>query len=106
MSTLFSPDSVFLQRFLRSGGYYKGNIDGLVRPKTAAALREFEVDTQQIANEIGAFDKRTEAAFGHPASRVKSGFHYAHPLRHTHFCRTSRPFRCTPSKRAVRWHRT
>jgi hypothetical protein len=30
-------------------------------PKTAAALREFEIDTQQIANEIGSFDRRTEA---------------------------------------------
>jgi peptidoglycan L-alanyl-D-glutamate endopeptidase CwlK len=62
MSTLFSPDSVFLQRFLRSGGYYKGDIDGLVGPKTLAALGEFEADTEQVANEIGSFDKRTEAS--------------------------------------------
>jgi hypothetical protein len=62
MSTLFSPDSVFLQRFLRSGGYYKGDIDGIIGPKSLAALGEFEVDTQQIANEIGSFDKRTEAS--------------------------------------------
>jgi hypothetical protein len=46
----------------------------LVGPKTAAALREFEVDTQQIANEIGAFDKRTEAAFGHPQAALSQCF--------------------------------
>jgi peptidoglycan L-alanyl-D-glutamate endopeptidase CwlK len=62
MSTLFSPDSVFLQRFLRSGGYYKGDIDGLVGPKTLAALGELEADTEQVANEIGSFDKQTEAS--------------------------------------------
>jgi peptidoglycan L-alanyl-D-glutamate endopeptidase CwlK len=62
MSTLFSPDSVFLQRFLHSGGYYKGDLDGLVGPKTLAALGEFEADTEQVANEIGSFDKRTETS--------------------------------------------
>jgi peptidoglycan L-alanyl-D-glutamate endopeptidase CwlK len=62
MTTLFSPGSVFLQRFLCSGGYYKGDIDGIVGPKTLAALGEFEVDTQQVANELGSFDKRTEAS--------------------------------------------
>ncbi|MEY2499374.1 MAG: hypothetical protein QOD12_2930, partial [Verrucomicrobiota bacterium] len=37
MSTLFSPDSVFLQRFLSSGGFYKGDLDGLIGPKSRAA---------------------------------------------------------------------
>ncbi|MEY2497292.1 MAG: peptidoglycan LD-endopeptidase CwlK [Verrucomicrobiota bacterium] len=60
MSTLFSPDSVFLQRFLSSGGFYKGDLDGLIGPKSRAALGEFEIDTQQIADELGSFDKRTE----------------------------------------------
>jgi peptidoglycan LD-endopeptidase CwlK len=62
MSILFSPDSVFLQRFLSSGGYYKGDLDGLIGPKSRTALAEFETDTQQVANELGSFDKRTEAA--------------------------------------------
>jgi peptidoglycan L-alanyl-D-glutamate endopeptidase CwlK len=62
MSTLFSPDSVFLQRFLSSGGYYKGDIDGLIGPKTLAALGEFDADTKQVANELGSFDKQTEAS--------------------------------------------
>lgn len=61
MSILFSPDSVFLQRFLSSGGYYKGDLDGLIGQKSTTALAEFEVDTQQVADELGTFDKRTEA---------------------------------------------
>ena len=64
LSTLFSPDSIFLQRFLRSGGYYKGDIDGLIGPKTLTALGEFEANTEHVANEIGSFDKRTEASIG------------------------------------------
>jgi peptidoglycan LD-endopeptidase CwlK len=60
MTILFSPDSVFLQRFLRAAGLYKGDIDGLIGPKTTAALQEFNADSQQIADELAAFDKRSE----------------------------------------------
>jgi len=60
MSTLFSPDSEFLQRFLSSGGYYKERIDGDVGPKTLEAVGKFEADTEQFANELGSFEKRTE----------------------------------------------
>ena len=60
MSTLFSPDSKFLQRFLSSGGYYNDDIDGDVGPKTLEAVGKFEADTEQVANELGSFDKRTE----------------------------------------------
>lgn len=60
MSTLFSPDSKFLQRFLSSGGYYKERIDGDVGPKTLEAVGKFEADTEQVANELGSFEKRTE----------------------------------------------
>jgi len=62
MSTLFSPDSKFLQRFLSSGGFYKDRIDGDVGQNTREALGKFEADTEQIANELGSFDKRTEAS--------------------------------------------
>jgi len=62
MSTLFSPDSKFLQRFLSSGGFYKDRIDGDVGPNTREALGKFEADTEQVANELGSFDKRTEAS--------------------------------------------
>lgn len=62
MSLLFSPDSKFLQRFLHSGGFYEGDIDGDIGPKSEGALSQFEADTQQIADELGSFDKRTEAS--------------------------------------------
>jgi peptidoglycan L-alanyl-D-glutamate endopeptidase CwlK len=62
MSTLFSADSRFLQRFLSSGAYYKEDIDGDVGPKTLEALGQFEADTEQVASELGSFDKRTEAS--------------------------------------------
>ena len=60
MSTLFSPDSKFLQRFLSSGGFYNDDIDGDVGPKTLEAVDKFEADTEQVANELGSFDERTE----------------------------------------------
>jgi peptidoglycan L-alanyl-D-glutamate endopeptidase CwlK len=60
MSTLFSPDSKFLQRFLSSGGYYNDDIDGDVGPKTLEAMGKFEAETEQVANELGSFDTRTE----------------------------------------------
>ena len=64
MSFLFSPDSIFLQRFLTSGGYYDDDIDGDVGPKTREAIGKFEADTEQVANQLGSFDKRTESRIG------------------------------------------
>ena len=61
MAMLFEPDFVFLQRFLRTGGFYKGDIDGIIGPKSRTALAEFEVDSKPIADEFGVFDKRTES---------------------------------------------
>lgn len=60
MPRLFEPDSVFLQRFLRAGGYYKSDIDGLIGSKSCTALVEFEADALHVAGELGVFDKRTE----------------------------------------------
>ena len=62
MSTLFSPDSTFLQRFLSSGSFYNDRIDGDVGPNTLEALSKFETETQEVANDLGTFDKRTEAS--------------------------------------------
>ena len=53
MSTLFSPDSKFLQRFLSSGDYYNDDIDGDVGPHTLEAAGKFEADTEQVAGELG-----------------------------------------------------
>jgi len=60
MPILFAPDSVFLQRFLRVGGFYKHDIDGLVGPQSRAALVLFETDTANVRGELGSFDKRSE----------------------------------------------
>jgi peptidoglycan LD-endopeptidase CwlK len=64
MSTLFSPDSKFLQRFLSSGGFYKGDIDGDVGSGTKAALGDFAAQTKQVTNDLGSFDKTTESKIG------------------------------------------
>ena len=64
MSTLFSPDSTFLQRFLSSGGYYNDRIDGDVGPNTLEALGKFETETQEVANDLGSFDRTTESKIG------------------------------------------
>ncbi len=61
MAILFAPDSVFLQRFLRAGGYYRHDIDGLLGPLSRAALELFEADGANVRSELGAFDKRTES---------------------------------------------
>jgi peptidoglycan L-alanyl-D-glutamate endopeptidase CwlK len=60
MPILFESDPVFLQRFLASGGYYKADLDGLLGPKSLAALAEFQADSRRMAEELGVFDKRTE----------------------------------------------
>jgi len=64
MSTLFSPDSTFLQRFLSSGCYYNDRIDGDVGPNTLEALGKFETETQEVANDLGSFDRTTESKIG------------------------------------------
>lgn len=60
MAVLFAPDSVFLQRFLRTGGFYKHDIDGLIGKFSRDALALFAADTAHVRSELGGFDKRTE----------------------------------------------
>jgi peptidoglycan L-alanyl-D-glutamate endopeptidase CwlK len=57
---MFGDDSLFLQRFLKSLGYYEGELDGDCGPLTNAALRLFEQETETIANRCGRFDQRSE----------------------------------------------
>ena len=59
---MFGNDFLFLQRLLKSLGYYKGKLDGDIGPLTDAALDEFEMQTEKIANTFGRFDPRTERA--------------------------------------------
>lgn len=57
---LFEDDIIFLQRFLKSAGFYTGKIDGIWGPKTDAAVNAFEERSEQIAATLGKFDARTE----------------------------------------------
>ena len=54
---LSENDIVFLQRFLKSEGFYNGKIDGVWGPKTDAAVNEF---SKEILLEFETFDTRTE----------------------------------------------
>jgi len=64
MAILFAPDSVFLQRFLRAGGFYKHDIDGLIGPQSKAAVALFEHDAANVRTELGGFDQRSETTIG------------------------------------------
>jgi peptidoglycan L-alanyl-D-glutamate endopeptidase CwlK len=57
---MFGNDCLFLQRFLKSLGYYDGELDGDFGPLTDAALDRFEIDAEKIANDLGRFDPRSE----------------------------------------------
>jgi peptidoglycan L-alanyl-D-glutamate endopeptidase CwlK len=57
---LFAPDIVFLQRFLKSSGFYQGDIDGDWGPLTDAAMRSFDSATESIATGSARFDTRSE----------------------------------------------
>jgi peptidoglycan LD-endopeptidase CwlK len=57
---LFENDIVFLQRFLKSAGFYSGKIDGIWGPKTDAAVNELDSISKEISLEFGTFDTRTE----------------------------------------------
>lgn len=57
---LFGEDVLFLQRFLTSAGFYKGKLDGRYGDKTDKALTAFENKAQEIADEFGMFDNRSE----------------------------------------------
>lgn len=61
MSTrLFEDDVVFLQRLLRSAGFYKFKIDGIWGSKTDKAVDAFEAAFTEIAAKHGTFHQRTE----------------------------------------------
>jgi peptidoglycan L-alanyl-D-glutamate endopeptidase CwlK len=60
-SRLFEEDVVFLQRLMRSAGFYTVAIDGIWGPKTDAAVDAFEAEFVRIAAAHGTFNQRTEA---------------------------------------------
>jgi peptidoglycan L-alanyl-D-glutamate endopeptidase CwlK len=57
---MFGNDILFLQRFLKSAGYYGGALTGLYDAPTDKALNAFEDETDRIANLGVRFDKRSE----------------------------------------------
>ena len=74
MSKVLSADDVrFQQRFLKSGGFYKKDIDGEWGEDTDAAFDAFVAETERLKNELGVFDKRSEdniATLQIPAQRL------------------------------------
>lgn len=61
-SRLFEDDVVFLQRLLRSAGFYTATIDGVWGAKTDKAMDAFEAAFAQIAARHGTFHPRTETS--------------------------------------------
>ncbi len=57
---LFEQDTLFLQRFLKSAGFYGAELDGIYGKKTDAALNAFEARTVEIAETLSKFDARSE----------------------------------------------
>jgi peptidoglycan LD-endopeptidase CwlK len=57
---MFGNDVLFLQRLLKSAGFYTGELDDDFGPLTDEALRLFEDETDRIADEQGRFDLRSE----------------------------------------------
>lgn len=74
MSKVLSDEDIrFQQRFLKSGGFYKKAIDGEWGKDTDAAFDTFVAETEQLKNQLGAFDKRSEdniATLQIPAQRL------------------------------------
>ena len=59
---LFEDDVTFLQRLLRSAGFYTARIDGIWGSKTDKAMDDFDAAFAQIATTHGTFHPRTETS--------------------------------------------
>lgn len=58
---LLKRDVLFYQRFLKSNGFYDGELDGIWGPKTDKADAKFLAESASIADEFGSFDTRSES---------------------------------------------
>jgi peptidoglycan L-alanyl-D-glutamate endopeptidase CwlK len=58
---LFEDDVVFLQRLLKSTGFYNGKIDGVWGKKTDAGVEAFEARFRDIREALGELDLRSES---------------------------------------------
>ena len=57
---LFKEDVLFVQRFLRSSGFYRGKLDGVWDRATDRAFGAFEAASTQLSEQLGRYDSRTE----------------------------------------------
>jgi peptidoglycan L-alanyl-D-glutamate endopeptidase CwlK len=71
---MITDDTLFLQRFLQSMGFYHDRLDGLYGPNTNAAFSEFQHLSERIADRTGRFDQRSETNIFslHPQAQVKA----------------------------------
>jgi len=58
---LLKHDILFYQRFLKSSGFYHGELDGIWGPKTNQADISFVDKGKEIADDLGSFDNRSES---------------------------------------------
>jgi peptidoglycan L-alanyl-D-glutamate endopeptidase CwlK len=56
----YQADPLFWQRFLKSGGFYQGDLDGDFGPRSHAAAESFESQSQDLARRSSLFDIRSE----------------------------------------------
>jgi peptidoglycan L-alanyl-D-glutamate endopeptidase CwlK len=62
MSRPLSKEGIlFYQRFLKSNGFYEGELDGIWGPKTNKADADFLAKSSSIAEQFGTFDTRSES---------------------------------------------
>lgn len=57
---LFLDDILFYQRFLKAGGFYSGDLDGVWGSVTNKADADFGSQSASIASQYGTFDKVSE----------------------------------------------
>jgi len=58
---LLKQDVLFYQRFLKSNGFYDGELDGIWGPKTNKADTDFLAQSASIGEQFGTFDPRSES---------------------------------------------
>ena len=58
---LLKQDVLFYQRFLKSNGFYEGELDGIWGTKTDEADASFFAESTSIADQLGTFDARSES---------------------------------------------
>ena len=58
---LLKADVLFYQRFLKSGGFYTGDLDGSWGPGTNQADTDFVAQSGTISQQYGTFDSRSES---------------------------------------------